>query len=72
MSWKPPIINKKEDEISRTIRTEEIDFDDFIKKTSNVVVVNKDSFVCPECNEGWTFSRMKTIQCCGITYVRNI
>jgi hypothetical protein len=48
-----------------------------LENNSSVIKIGNDKFVCPKCNEGWTFSRMKTITCDGqgshqpITFIRN-
>lgn len=79
MSWVDRrIVNKDESlivpsEEQKTIREvkEEVINAEKLKATPNVVKVGGDRFICPECKEGWTFSRMRTVVCCGITYVRD-
>lgn len=69
MSWKPNIINHKQEEIQlRKFKEEELNEEIF--KKNNIVKVKAPQFQCPECFNYWTFSRMKTIECCGITYIR--
>ncbi len=83
MSWLDrKIVNKNSSVIIPSVSEEEKQFreikedtttlEDVRRKgTSNIVPLNTDRFMCGVCNHGWTFSRMKTIECCGITYVRN-
>lgn len=71
MSWKPAILNREDDKIQRTVREDTTTVEDLVSKgTPNLVKIEKDKFICPECLEGWTFARMKSVVCCGITYVR--
>ena len=79
MSWLDRrIVNRQDDlivpsEEQKAIRQvkEDIIDEEKLKATPNVARVGKDKFICPKCNEGWTFARMKSIVCCGITYVRD-
>lgn len=81
MSWLDRrILNKdtslikpsEEQKALREVKEDTTTLEDVVKAgTANVVPMNNDKFVCPKCNEGWTFARMKTIVCCGITYVRD-
>lgn len=55
----------------REVREDTTTFDEVTKQgKSNIVPIGSERFICPGCETGWTFSRMKTIECCGYTYVR--
>lgn len=71
MSWQPKIHNKDESAIVKTER-EAVTVEALIAKgEKNVVEIGGERFVCPVCNEGWTFTpRINNIKCCGVTYVR--
>lgn len=64
------IVPSEEQKALREVREEVID-EVKLAETPNVVKLNAERFICPKCNEGWTFARMKTIVCCGITYVKD-
>jgi hypothetical protein len=79
MSWLDRrIVNKdsslitpsEEQRAIREVKEEVVD-ESKLAATPNVVKVGGEKFVCPNCDEGWTFARMRTVVCCGITYVRD-
>lgn len=65
------IVPSEEQKAIREVKEEIVDINEITTSKKNVVVIPASQFVCPKCNEGWTFSRMKTIVCCGITYVKD-
>lgn len=81
MSWVDrKLINREDDLILpseeqksiRAVKEDNTTFEDVVAKgTPNVVKLSVDRFVCPKCDEGWTFARMRSITCCGITYVKD-
>lgn len=70
MSWQAPIHNQNEEKREALAKEQAKTVESVLAEKDNVVVINQPKFTCMKCGGGWTFARMKTIECCGYTYVK--
>lgn len=71
MSWEPKILNHNEQKRKQLELEQQKTVESVMAEVENVIPIGGDRFICFKCSSGWTFARMNTIECCGITYVKN-